>query len=98
MDFVCNAIVTSNPQLQTLTEGKLVHLHMKNISFKHPTTLLANHLFPMHLCSSNYVHECCWIMKGARGTVHIEPRTTTQARETSLYSWNNILSRYVKLG
>lgn len=66
-----------------LTEGKLVHLHMKNISFKHPTTLLANHLFPMHLCSSNYVHECCWIMKGARGTVHIEPRTTTQARETS---------------
>ncbi|CAL5212632.1 unnamed protein product [Lathyrus oleraceus] len=64
-------------------EGKLVHLHLKLTGFKRPTTLIANHLIHMYFCCGDYVH--------AR-------KVFDKMEVRNLYSWNNMLSGYVKLG
>ncbi|XP_058769241.1 pentatricopeptide repeat-containing protein At2g21090 [Vicia villosa] len=64
-------------------EGKLVHLHLKLTGFKRPTTLIGNHLIHMYFCCGDYVH--------AR-------KVFDKMEVRNLYSWNNMLSGYVKLG
>ncbi|KAK6804895.1 hypothetical protein RDI58_002679 [Solanum bulbocastanum] len=64
-------------------EGKWIHLHLKTIGWKHPTTFLANHLINMY----------------GRCGDHMEARKVFDKMTTrNLYSWNNMLSGYTKLG
>jgi pentatricopeptide repeat protein len=70
-------------ETKSYKEGKLVHLHLKLTGFKRPTTLIANHLIHMYFCCGDYV---C-----AR-------KVFDKMEVRNLYSWNNMLSGYVKLG
>ncbi|KAL2937160.1 hypothetical protein RDABS01_020609 [Bienertia sinuspersici] len=68
---------------RSLREGKWVHLHLKLTGVKHPNTLVSNHLIHMYF-------EC---------GDHIEARKVFDKMSVrNLYSWNNALSGYAKLG
>lgn len=67
----------------SIREGKLVHLHLKRIGSKHPSTYIANHLIDMY----------------AKCGDHLKARDVfDKMRVRNLYSWNNLLSGYAKLG
>lgn len=68
---------------RALDIGKSVHCHLKLTGFKHPTTLLANHLIHMYCKCGD----------------HVEARKVFDTMGgKNIYSWNNMLSGYVKLG
>lgn len=68
---------------RALKEGKWVHLFLKITGMKHPSTLVSNHLMRMYF-------EC---------GDHVEGRKVFDKMSVrNLYSWNNALSGYAKLG
>ncbi|XP_021846780.2 pentatricopeptide repeat-containing protein At2g21090 [Spinacia oleracea] len=68
---------------RSLKEGRWVHFHLKATGMKHPSTLISNHLMHMYF-------EC---------GDHIEARKVFDKMSVrNLYSWNNALSGYAKLG
>lgn len=68
---------------RSLKEGRWVHLHMKVTGMKHPNTLVSNHLMHMYF-------EC---------GDHVEARKVFDKMSVrNVYSWNNALSGYAKLG
>lgn len=68
---------------RSLKEGRWVHLHLKGTGMKHPSTLISNHLMHMYF-------EC---------GDHVEARKVFDKMSVrNVYSWNNALSGYAKLG
>ncbi|XP_021753111.1 pentatricopeptide repeat-containing protein At2g21090-like [Chenopodium quinoa] len=64
-------------------EGRWVHLYMKATGMKHPSTIVSNYLMHMYF-------EC---------GDHIEARKVFDKMSVrNVYSWNNVLSGYAKLG